>query len=74
LTLRYLQAARQGHEKTVDALVQAGANLGGFDFEGGFVALAVKMALRTGDQNSLRIWAKTGMQFPDRNGQEDFER
>jgi 60kDa lysophospholipase len=67
-----LQAARQGHEKIVDALVQAGANLGGIDFEGGFVALAVKLALRAGDQNSLRIWSKAGVQFPDHDGRSEL--
>jgi lysophospholipase len=59
-----LQAARQRHESTVEVLVQAGANLGGLDFEGGFVNLAVKLASRMGDSMALRIWSKSGITVP----------
>ncbi|KAF8226739.1 L-asparaginase [Tricholoma matsutake] len=52
-------AARQGHDSTVDVLVQAGATLGGFDET--YAALAIKNAYLTGDQTSLRIWTKTGV-------------
>ncbi|KAF8891218.1 L-asparaginase [Infundibulicybe gibba] len=52
-------AARRHHEEVVEALVQAGATLGGFD--GGFVALAIKNALRAGDHVAIRIWTKTGI-------------
>ena len=64
LTLRPSQAARQRHEATVEVLVQAGANLGGLDFEGGFVNLAVKLASRMGDSMALRIWSKAGITVP----------
>ena len=57
---KYIQAARQGHEETVDILVHTGANLGGLDIDGGFVSLAMKAGLRSGDEVSLKIWAKTG--------------
>ncbi|KAI9061470.1 asparaginase-domain-containing protein [Trametes sanguinea] len=53
-------AARQGHEELVDLLVQAGANLGGADVEGGFVALAVQKATHARDEHALRIWKKAG--------------
>ncbi|PIL24495.1 transporter [Ganoderma sinense ZZ0214-1] len=53
-------AARQGHEGLVDLLVKAGANLGGADVEGGFVALAVRKAARARDERALRVWKKAG--------------
>jgi lysophospholipase len=48
----------------VDILIQAGANLGGFDVEGGFVKLAIENALRSGNHTLLNIWQKTGIQIP----------
>ncbi|OSD08334.1 L-asparaginase [Trametes coccinea BRFM310] len=53
-------AARQGHEELVDLLVKAGANLGGADVEGGFVALAVQKATHARDEHALRVWKKAG--------------
>ncbi|CDO77646.1 hypothetical protein BN946_scf184963.g3 [Trametes cinnabarina] len=53
-------AARQRHEELVDLLVRAGANLGGADVEGGFVALAVQKATHARDELALRIWKKAG--------------
>jgi 60kDa lysophospholipase len=44
--------------------MQAGARLGGFDVEGGFVKLAIENALRSGDRNLLNTWQKTGIQVP----------
>ncbi|EIN07193.1 L-asparaginase [Punctularia strigosozonata HHB-11173 SS5] len=54
-------AARQNHESAVDVLVQAGANLGGSDVDGGFSALAVQKSTRSADDVALRIWTKAGM-------------
>jgi 60kDa lysophospholipase len=51
----------------VDALIQAGANLGGFDVEGGFAKLAMENALRSGDRTLLSIWYKTGIQGSFKN-------
>ena len=53
-------AARQGHEDMVDLLVKTGANLGGSDIEGGFVALAVKKATHARDERLINIWKKAG--------------
>ena len=53
-------AARQGDEDLVDLLVRAGANLGGADVDGGFVALAVGKAARARDDGALRVWRKAG--------------
>ncbi len=53
-------AARQGHEGLVELLVKAGANLGGADVEGGFVALAVRKATLARDERALRVWGKAG--------------
>jgi hypothetical protein len=49
----------------VDVLVQAGASFGGFDLESTFIKQAIKNALHSGDQISLRIWSKAGLQLPD---------
>lgn len=57
------QAARQGHEDTVDALVEAGATLGGFDES--FAALGLKNARLAGAEISLRIWLKAGVKVTD---------
>lgn len=54
----------------VDDLVKAGANLGGSDFDGGFATLAIQNAMLAGDQNTLSIWAKTGIRVPARQVQE----
>jgi hypothetical protein len=62
------QAARQGHESTLDVLVQAGASFGGFDLESTFVKQAIKNALHSGDQVSFRMWNKAGLQLPDFHG------
>lgn len=67
----FLEAARQGHEIVVDNLIQAGANLGGADFDGGFATLAVQTALRIGDHVALQIWAKAGMRIPSRQETRD---
>lgn len=40
--------------------MKAGANLGGSDLEGGYAALAMKKATRTGDQKALMVWEKAG--------------
>ncbi|PFH54149.1 hypothetical protein AMATHDRAFT_72676 [Amanita thiersii Skay4041] len=56
-------AARQGYEEVVDMLVQTGATLGGVDNP--YVDHAIQTALRMGDEHSLRIWAKTGVTFPN---------
>jgi lysophospholipase len=55
------QAARQGHEGTVDLLLQAGATLGGQDLNGGYVRLALKTALRNSNYTSIRVWSKAGL-------------
>lgn len=57
LTSSY-QAARQGHENTVDILVQAGATLAGTDSH--FATYVVKDAIKPNDPASLRIWMKAG--------------
>ena len=54
-------AARQGHDGLVDLLVKAGANLGGADVDGGFVALAVRKAAGARDERALRVWKKAGV-------------
>lgn len=54
------QAARQAHEAIVDVLVRAGANLGGADIDGGYVALSVKKARLAMDEQALRVWEKAG--------------
>jgi lysophospholipase len=54
------KAARKGHEEIVEILVRAGARLGGLDQDGGYAGLAVNAAVRSGDQNSLRTWEKSG--------------
>lgn len=45
----------------MDLLVRAGANLGGSDIEGGFVDVAIKKALRHGDDGAIRVWEKSGI-------------
>ena len=55
-----VQAARQGHQHIVENLVNAGANLGGSDVEGGFVPLIVQKANHSQDERALRIWRKAG--------------
>ncbi|KAJ7085823.1 L-asparaginase [Mycena belliarum] len=52
-------AARKGHQDIVTTLVQAGASLSGFD--GGFAALAVQSAFRSGDKSALDLWSRAGM-------------
>ncbi|KAI1791688.1 asparaginase-domain-containing protein [Ganoderma leucocontextum] len=61
-------AARQGHEELVDLLVKAGANLGGADVDGGFVALAVRKATRARDERALRVWKKAGVDIVHLDG------
>ncbi|KII89151.1 hypothetical protein PLICRDRAFT_160296 [Plicaturopsis crispa FD-325 SS-3] len=55
-------AARQGHEETVDVLLEVGAILSGTDVEGGYAHLAAQRALRAGDVASTRIWLKAGVE------------
>jgi lysophospholipase len=62
-----MQAARHGYEDIVDLLVEAGARLGGFDVEGGYVTLAVQTALRTHDERMLHAWKKTGINLAELN-------
>lgn len=40
--------------------MQAGANLGGADLDGGYVALSVKKARLGMDEQALRVWEKAG--------------
>ena len=54
------EAARQGHERTVEILVKAGANLGGSDLEGGFASLISKRAHHANDERAIKIWATAG--------------
>ncbi|KAL0946750.1 hypothetical protein HGRIS_012927 [Hohenbuehelia grisea] len=54
-------ATRQGHYEVVQVLLQAGANLGGVDIEGGFALLGMQAALRNGDQDLLRMWEMAGV-------------
>lgn len=44
----------------METLVRAGANLGGADIEGGYVALSVRKARLAMDERALRIWEKAG--------------
>ncbi|KAF9246423.1 asparaginase-domain-containing protein [Melanogaster broomeanus] len=60
-------AARRGHEDIVDILISAGANLGGLEYEAGYAELSLKNALSSGDQNSLKVWEKTGMDIAVRD-------
>ncbi|EJD05684.1 asparaginase-domain-containing protein [Fomitiporia mediterranea MF3/22] len=53
-------AARRGHTGIVEILRQAGANLGGTDIEGGFVALEVTKAAQRYDEVALQTWRKAG--------------
>lgn len=45
----------------MDILVQAGANLGGTDLDGGYALFAWGKAMQSGDEASARIWEKTGL-------------
>ena len=45
----------------VDLLVSAGANLGGSDIEGGFADVAIRKALRHGDDGAIQVWQKSGI-------------
>ncbi|KAJ7745018.1 L-asparaginase [Mycena maculata] len=56
-------AARRGHERIVNVLVQAGASLSGLD--GGFAAWAVKTAIQNADHVSRDIWLKAGVHTED---------
>jgi len=56
-----MQAARQGHESIVNHLVQSGAHLGGSDFA--FMRVVVRKALHLGDQVTLGIWRRVGVEF-----------
>jgi len=49
------------HISIVDFLVNAGANLGGTDVEGGFADIAIKKALRRGDEGAIEAWQKSGI-------------
>jgi lysophospholipase len=49
------------HESVVDLLVSAGANLGGSDIESGFADVAIKKAIRHGDQGAIQVWQKSGI-------------
>ena len=49
------------HGSIVDLLVRAGANLGGSDIEGGFTDVAIKKALRHGDEGAIEVWKKSGI-------------
>jgi lysophospholipase len=49
------------HTSLVDFLVSAGANLGGTDVEGGFADVAIKKALRNGDEGAIEAWKKSGI-------------
>lgn len=49
------------HANIVELLVSAGANLGGSDVEGGFADIAVKKALRHGDEGAIEVWQKSGI-------------
>ena len=59
--VRWVQAARQGHESIVSHLVQAGAHLGGSDFA--FMRVAVRKALHLGDHATLGVWRQVGVEF-----------
>ncbi|KAF9653069.1 asparaginase-domain-containing protein [Thelephora ganbajun] len=54
-------AARMKHGSIVDSLVSAGANLGGSDVEGGFADVAIRKALRHGDEGTIQVWQKSGI-------------
>jgi len=49
------------HGSIVDLLVRAGANLGGSDIEGGFADVAIRGALRHGDEGAIEVWKKSGI-------------
>lgn len=54
-------AARMKHASIADLLVNAGANLGGSDIEGGFADVSIKKAIRNGDEEALEVWQKSGI-------------
>ena len=60
------QAARMKHENIVDLLVTAGANLGGSDIEGGFADIAIKNAIRHGDEGAMQVWKKSGINLDNK--------
>ena len=49
------------HGSMVDLLVSVGANLGGSDIEGGFTEVAIKKALRHGDERAIQVWKRSGI-------------
>ncbi|KAG1725012.1 asparaginase-domain-containing protein [Suillus paluster] len=51
-------AARQGYAGIVDTLASAGANLGGMENEVGYVGLAVRNAVRAGNEAGVDIWRR----------------
>jgi len=61
----FLQAARMKHGGIVDLLVCVGANLGGSDVEGGFTNVAIKKALRHGDERAIQVWKRTGISLEE---------
>lgn len=54
------------HESVVDLLVAAGANLGGSDIEGGFADIAIKNAIRYGDEGAVQVWQKSGISLDNK--------
>jgi len=50
----------------VDLLVSVGANLGGSDVEGGFTDIAIKRALRHGDERAIQVWKRSGISLEEK--------
>jgi len=54
------------HGSIVDSLVSVGANLGGSDIEGGFADIAIKKALRHGDERAIQAWKRSGISLEEK--------
>ena len=53
------QAARQGHQPTIEVLIQAGASLGRTDER--FAAFLAREAAHNSDQEALKFWKQCGV-------------
>ena len=54
------------HGSIVDSLVRVGANLGGSDVEGGFTDVAIKKALKHGDEWAIQVWQRSGISLEEK--------
>jgi lysophospholipase len=59
MLMTLVQAARQGHQSTIEVLIQAGASLGGADER--FAAFLAREAAHNGDHEALKTWKQCGV-------------